>query len=255
MKISHAILLMFLTSITAYAPFTNVSPQEYDRYLNDPDVPRVQFEVCLPSSKVYFDDFVVESGDQPSRLLQWRTPTSAAETPRPFIKVTTASNTGGVRSLDSAPLYLMGATVKGQPVFLNDGNERPGDLLGIGVVLPVADGGGTRTTTYWYRVPKNSLTKASTFWQQPFAKELSDNNSAAKAVDLRLMNGIPVPDQVLLESSPRIRFSLKTYREQQREQTVFQAAKESGLRRYQQEHPSKKLIYLTVPPAKEIPEC
>lgn len=255
MKKSDAILFMFLTSITACAPFTNRSPQEFDRYLNDPDAPRVHFEVCLPPSKVYFDDFIVEPGDQRLRLLQWRTPTSAAETPRPFIKVTTVSNTGGLRSLGSSPLYLLGATVKGQPVFLNDGNERPGDLLGIGVAIPVADGGGNRTATYWYRVPRNSLTKASTVWQQPFAKELSGNNSGAKAVDLRLMNGMPVPDQVILESSPRIRFSLKTYREQQREQTVFQAAKESALTRYQQEHPSKELIYLTVPPAKEIPEC
>lgn len=255
MKISHAILSMFLTSITACAPFTNMSPQEYDRYLNDPDAPRVQFEVCLPSSKVYFDDFIVESSDQRVRLLRWRTPTSAEETPRPFIKVTTVNNSGGVRSMGSTALYLLGATVKVQPVFLNDGDERPGDLLGIGVVIPVVDGGETKMTTYWYRVPKNSLTKASTVWQQPFAKELSDNNSGARAVDLRLMNGIPVPNQVILEKAPRVRFSLKTYREQRSEQKVFEAAKESALRRYQKENPSKELIYLTDPPAKEIPEC
>jgi hypothetical protein len=165
------------------------------------------------------------------------------------------TRTGSVRSIGSSVLYLVGSTVKAQPVFLQAGNERLGDLLAIGIDAPEGNGAARRPITYWYHVPKGLLTRQFALWQRPFAKEQGDQEPGQERMDLRLMNGIGVRDQVITELAPRVHFSIKTYSEQRKEAQGDQNAKNEAIKRFHAENPLADPLYLIEPVSKDMPEC
>ena len=291
-RLSIFCLILVNLLFTTVGCTTVPSPQEFQKYLEDPQAPRLVIQICLPDKTTYFDDLKVDVTDlpadippsalqklfyeanaykagegfinpyqsnspnreyQPTRL--WRKPANPTDYPNYWIAAGAAENVKGIMSAGSIPGgYLVDSTEKNQPVFLGFTSQRPTDVIGVSVTLPKDENGELRE--FWFKVPKEIRNDQYTNWISPVSEEGITERSAPFPTFWLLTHGKDMPLYQVKPNSPQMRFTLMTTKEYYHRSEYGRRAINAAQLQHMKDKPSDNEHHHYVPEKREsIPSC
>jgi hypothetical protein len=219
----------------------SMQPDAFEKYLKDPAVPRIAYQICLPEKKVTFDEIKVDVTDIPlgqsldarramsaqvsagKKYPPNRTPggTADIETARrwqisadtdniryPFVHGQNVKNTAGVFSSSGEVIYLADSTENDEPVFFGFSHERLGDLTGLSVRSE-----SSVQSTYWFIPPKSIPMGRYTEWMAPVSEESAFQENKGISTWWQLVHDREMPIYPVVSNAPKIRYTLINERE------------------------------------------
>jgi hypothetical protein len=265
----------------------DLSPAEFQKYLDDPAALRVDAQVCLPNKTAYFDELSVDVTDIPddmqlaerSRLYarvketgqlestktsgakrisesirQWRLPSSPNEHTTPWVGFGFVKQVQRVGSSGAGSARLIGSTEKDQAVYAEFVHERLQDVMAVSVTMDVERDGARVRRIFWYKLPKQLKHMEFSDWIAPISEE--DPQTATFSNSIAMPNGREMAIYKVHDNAPFVRFTLKTRAEQWQELTQGNRAIDAvKLQRIVEGKPiDSQSIYL-VPTIATMPPC
>jgi hypothetical protein len=266
------------------------STEDFKRYLDDRDAPRLAVQICIPDRTAFFDEERVDITDFPEGIsilevndmlleaesrrthtnphksnssarefapvLRWRAPTDG-NFPRKWILLSKAAHEMDVVSYGGGHAELAGSTQTNQAVLYGYTHVRPGDVIAISIALPMRRGGDVETREFWYKLPRELPRSGYSTWMNAASEEGPGQQPERRSTFYRLTHGEEMPVFKVGDNAPRIRYALLSLEQYYKQPRTEYRALSAARMRYtmqgvsiQDEH-----FHLAVPIAERIPPC